>query len=531
MSVTDPKPQRPEIAQEKLFKEKIDDATTTKELKDAQSELDRATQGLDSAEISVVKRAKLALELAEKKNRVEKAEKTLKQLQVMQEIYSTELSYKQNINQLWQFVNANKAEFEKTTDGRKLFVAIAKINSIIAISNELLDELKPPMKNIQAVFERYGPKLFEAYREYVSAYSEIGQLLTKCKEQKSFSKLVAKFLTDPAHKGLSLESFLVMPVQRVPRYVLLLTELNKHTPVSFESAIDAVRKSAADINTAIREAQNFAALSKRKDSPESRKARSIPFDPGTEGGKLHDILPDKTKRKALEASLRAALNEPNLTIDKKGVVRIGDQKFKIVQGGVEPGDDQKFYIRIKNPKTISGPQELVNRRLQADDIGKALSGHLNPKASVAERKETVTERLQHATSALNPPPPPPVLSTAGGAKAAPALVTLQSLTAGRAALQKRSEASPTGNGQLGITPDALELQKKALKKQPAVASSATGQQSGQQLSELQRQWADRAARRAANAAPSASEPNLAGPKPELPNPEGPKPDKPPRRRP
>lgn len=41
------------------------------------------------------------------------------------------------------------------------------------------------------------------------------------------SKQVQK---DPACHGLDLESLLILPVQRIPRYIMLLKDLYRHTP-------------------------------------------------------------------------------------------------------------------------------------------------------------------------------------------------------------------------------------------------------------------------------------------------------------
>ena len=46
-----------------------------------------------------------------------------------------------------------------------------------------------------------------------------------------FDRLLSPvLLADPRCRGQNLESFLIMPIQRVPRYLLLLTELRKRTP-------------------------------------------------------------------------------------------------------------------------------------------------------------------------------------------------------------------------------------------------------------------------------------------------------------
>jgi len=60
----------------------------------------------------------------------------------------------------------------------------------------------------------------------------------------------------PECKGLTLQSLLIMPVQRIPRHILLLTDLAKHTPTdhpdfaALSRAVERTRQVAAVINDA-----------------------------------------------------------------------------------------------------------------------------------------------------------------------------------------------------------------------------------------------------------------------------------------
>jgi hypothetical protein len=69
-------------------------------------------------------------------------------------------------------------------------------------------------------------------------------------------------------QGLTLGAFLILPVQRFPRYQLLLQDMIKHTPpthcdrVELEAALAAVLKMCAAINDATRTSESFTALQK-----------------------------------------------------------------------------------------------------------------------------------------------------------------------------------------------------------------------------------------------------------------------------
>jgi len=66
------------------------------------------------------------------------------------------------------------------------------------------------------------------YSTYVNNYDHAIELLTKAEENPAFVELLNKFTNSPI-KGLNLYSYLIMPIQRIPRYVLLLQDLAKRT--------------------------------------------------------------------------------------------------------------------------------------------------------------------------------------------------------------------------------------------------------------------------------------------------------------
>jgi hypothetical protein len=106
-------------------------------------------------------------------------------------------------------------------------------------------------------------KFIKLYRHYVNNFDKNIQIIQKAQtKQKAFGKFVSATLALPDFKGLSLSSYLIMPVQRIPRYVLLVTELIKNTILShpdytkLQSAVEGLKALADFINASKAESEN-----------------------------------------------------------------------------------------------------------------------------------------------------------------------------------------------------------------------------------------------------------------------------------
>eukprot|EP00732_Lithocolla_globosa_P003419 Lithocolla_globosa_v1_NODE_2731_length_1889_cov_10.816249.p1 type:complete len:515 gc:universal NODE_2731_length_1889_cov_10.816249:213-1757(+) len=101
----------------------------------------------------------------------------------------------------------------------------------------LLEEIKTrverwsPSTNIGDVFVKYASK-FEVYVEYVNHFNEQTALLSELEKRSAVAKVLQEAVTNAECTQPSLGSFLIMPVQRIPRYVMLVSDLLKHTPAS-----------------------------------------------------------------------------------------------------------------------------------------------------------------------------------------------------------------------------------------------------------------------------------------------------------
>jgi len=73
--------------------------------------------------------------------------------------------------------------------------------------------------------------IFKQYRDYLVNYNiSIVALQSLKQKNASFKQLVNRFQRAQMRTSrLSLESFLIMPVQRIPRYLLLLADIKKYT--------------------------------------------------------------------------------------------------------------------------------------------------------------------------------------------------------------------------------------------------------------------------------------------------------------
>ena len=78
--------------------------------------------------------------------------------------------------------------------------------------------------------------------DYVKAYDKAASVARDAARK---YPLFAAFLraSSSLHDGHTLADFLIVPVQRIPRYLLLLQKLRKHTPPNhrdFQNTVDAL---------------------------------------------------------------------------------------------------------------------------------------------------------------------------------------------------------------------------------------------------------------------------------------------------
>ncbi|KAJ2706918.1 hypothetical protein FB645_001213 [Coemansia sp. IMI 203386] len=147
----------------------------------------------------------------------------------------------------------------------------ANFPDIITLSRELLSQLESrlgPDANptwdaetgrIGDIFLRIAPflKMYSLYlRNFRSALADISRWLSTNQE---FARFIQLANSSPECKGLSFQSYLLLPVQRIPRYKLLLEDLLKHTPLdhvdhqSIGDALRTIEDVAAFVNENIQE--------------------------------------------------------------------------------------------------------------------------------------------------------------------------------------------------------------------------------------------------------------------------------------
>eukprot|EP00732_Lithocolla_globosa_P003747 Lithocolla_globosa_v1_NODE_3138_length_1755_cov_5.524706.p1 type:complete len:559 gc:universal NODE_3138_length_1755_cov_5.524706:1709-33(-) len=71
---------------------------------------------------------------------------------------------------------------------------------------------------------------FKLYTQYVNNYDRAMTIYSQLTQRKEFLALTNDAKRSPRHKQTDLMAYLIMPIQRIPRYLLLLTELLKNTP-------------------------------------------------------------------------------------------------------------------------------------------------------------------------------------------------------------------------------------------------------------------------------------------------------------
>jgi FYVE/RhoGEF/PH domain-containing protein 5/6 len=76
----------------------------------------------------------------------------------------------------------------------------------------------------------------KTYTQYINNYDAAQNAVAKCSQDNPrFQRWLEETRNDPLCKGLGLQSYLIMPVQRVPRYSLLLRVRSYHLIIPIQS--------------------------------------------------------------------------------------------------------------------------------------------------------------------------------------------------------------------------------------------------------------------------------------------------------
>jgi len=140
----------------------------------------------------------------------------------------------------------------------------------------LLEALSHEKASVPQVFNKHSAYL-RMYTQYVSNYPRAIETLNVLRDNKKFQRFIS---SPPANadkhahaengglpqQSLSLMSYLIMPVQRIPRYVLLFKQLEKYTPpdhadhAAIQEALGKVEDLALHVNSEKKLAEDLSRL-------------------------------------------------------------------------------------------------------------------------------------------------------------------------------------------------------------------------------------------------------------------------------
>ncbi|XP_005101422.1 FYVE, RhoGEF and PH domain-containing protein 1 [Aplysia californica] len=136
----------------------------------------------------------------------------------------------------------------------------------------LLPQLEARMKNweedprIGDLMKKNAPFL-KMYTEYIRNYNNAMNLINQWMEKSTrFAAIIHEIQKEPECRGLSLLDHMLDPIQRIPRYELLLKDYVKHLPEDSPDmkdaadALDLVTKAACHSNEAMKKIETFRKL-------------------------------------------------------------------------------------------------------------------------------------------------------------------------------------------------------------------------------------------------------------------------------
>ncbi|VVC36641.1 Guanine-nucleotide dissociation stimulator, CDC24, conserved site,Pleckstrin homology domain,Dbl [Cinara cedri] len=182
----------------------------------------------------------------------------------IQEICVSETNYIHQLDKLITYFKRPMEE-QKIASNQVICKLFGNIETIINVNKELLVQLHPSKENIGEVFLNTAPFL-KLYSVYAFNYKNVLDTLQDL--PKSYPKIYRFICSQESRPEVSakLNSLLITPIQRIPRYLLLLRELLNYTPTGHKShkeikaAVEQISMVADHINNLVQEQENMSRL-------------------------------------------------------------------------------------------------------------------------------------------------------------------------------------------------------------------------------------------------------------------------------
>eukprot|EP00736_Rhodelphis_marinus_P012950 Rmarinus@m.16994 len=185
-----------------------------------------------------------------------------RRLKIVNEIISTEESYVSSLACTCEafMIPMRSKQIVSPAEVVKLF---SVVESLWRLHEHFLSQLtKVQSTAVGEVFLSLGEYL-KVYTMYCRNHEAAQRVLQDCRERKAVRRFLTSAAEDPRCRGNDLAALLIMPVQRIPRYVLLLTDLLKHTEKShvdeenLRQALRMVKGLGEHVNEAVRVADQM----------------------------------------------------------------------------------------------------------------------------------------------------------------------------------------------------------------------------------------------------------------------------------
>jgi len=157
-------------------------------------------------------------------------------------------------------VNISKRKEKKTIDKYPaLYNCLSTIRFIIHASNIILEEMEIAQNNFNYTSEAYLSviPLFKSYLTYCARYNLLAEELAQFRNWKDGKEILMKLEFDLPFKNLAIESLAIMPVRRIPRYILLFNEYKKYntSDLNANAVVEMLNNLSQIINDQIRKWQ------------------------------------------------------------------------------------------------------------------------------------------------------------------------------------------------------------------------------------------------------------------------------------